>query len=388
MSKRNSRELTTAEKIAQDPVKALQEYANEQILGTNSEEYDISPWMSEEVIEEEESSSEAHEDEMSTEDLVFAQPVMSEEEFSSEESSETEAPDEVNQGPEEAPVETPREIEMPVIVPERSRAPSPPSLPGERSSHRVPVGLLGVKSARWTGVHHSEELPPDEFLKEYIEREGASYAIFYRERCPSTGKLHYHSLILFNKAVSSHAVFRIDPNCHWEVVRGRLETIMRYISKDDDKVFEYGHRPVLVENALTRQPRRQTGQTQQERFQTLVTRARAGDITIMNDMIYARFRAFFDQLLAAAHPDIVYDGDLRHKNIWIHGPAGTGKSRMVWDMVTTLGLTIYVKIQNKWWDGYTDQKIVLMDDVTPEDVKAIKRRFKVHHWDVFPNNDH
>ena len=43
---------------------------------------------------------------------------------------------------------------------------------------------------------------------------------------------------------------------------------------------------------------------------------------------------------------------------WIHGPAGAGKSYAC--RVAYPGL--YCKPQNKWWDGYNGENVVLMDD--------------------------
>lgn len=46
--------------------------------------------------------------------------------------------------------------------------------------------------------------------------------------------------------------------------------------------------------------------------------------------------------------------------LWLYGPPGTGKSRYARMLA---GDDIYLKSQNKWWDGYVGQSHVLLDDL-------------------------
>lgn len=69
--------------------------------------------------------------------------------------------------------------------------------------------------------------------------------------------------------------------------------------------------------------------------------------------------------------------------IWIHGYAGIGKSFDVRRYCRNKGIRLYDKGHNKWWDGYSGEEAVLLDDVHPDDKSWIAKHLKT--WaDAYP----
>lgn len=68
-----------------------------------------------------------------------------------------------------------------------------------------------------------------------------------------------------------------------------------------------------------------------------------------------------------------YNGELSHKNIWVWGPSGTGKSRWAHNLPGAK----YLKLANKWWDGYNNQPVVVMEDLDPAHCTALAQHLKI-----------
>lgn len=45
------------------------------------------------------------------------------------------------------------------------------------------------------------------------------------------------------------------------------------------------------------------------------------------------------------------------------GPPGIGKTHCVMDSFIKHGGTVYEKSQNKWFDGYSNERVILLDDL-------------------------
>lgn len=255
-------------------------------------------------------------------------------------------------------------------------------------THRLPGNLVDIRSRRYFGTHNNTEYLDKDQLLEVLQNniQFVEWFVMYEEVAPTTGHKHFHSILLLKKDMRAHICIEIDPRASWEKMRGQLKTCFKYVSKDEHKYFEYGTMPTELINFVEREERsnrkRKAPTKSEVLWKETVEKAKRGDHSIRDEQLYARYRMFFDDILAAAHQDVIYQGELTTKNLWIYGPPGTGKSRLVWDYVAEKRIRVYVKNQNKWWDGYDHQGVVLIDDAG-ENMKILAAHLK--NWgDRYP----
>lgn len=175
----------------------------------------------------------------------------------------------------------------------------------------------------------------------------ASYCIYGRETGDS-GTPHLQGYVQLCKKKRLTGMKKLLPTAHWEPAKADFEKNYSYCSKDGDFV-EHG------EHAKAGAP------TMQQR---IAKNKRLRD-TPLNELIDNGEISIMDvRKLKNAKLDLAQEkpafGATDVRGTWIYGPPGTGKSRSA---RADYGDDIYLKAQNKWWDGYTGQQTVILDDM-------------------------
>jgi len=185
----------------------------------------------------------------------------------------------------------------------------------------------------------------------------ARYCCAQREITPTTGRRHYQGYVYFESQVRLRTVrdlfirlFGVPP--HAEIAKGTPQQNRDYCSKSDSAIegtfIEYG---------------------------TLPAQGKRGDLGEIADMTksvpLSEIADAFPSQFIRYHRGISTLQRLHHSHHrkpsdpvtveWWFGPTGTGKSR---DAFTKYP-EAYVKMNNKWWDGYLGEEIVILDDYRP-----------------------
>lgn len=204
--------------------------------------------------------------------------------------------------------------------------------------------MIRTRRIVFTFNNYPIELDNDDSLDTWLDGLGGKYAIAGREVSPSTGTKHLQGYLQVSHAKSLSAFRKLLPGCHIETAVGTPEQCRKYCSKDG-KHRERGDPPVPA------------GTQERERWDTARTLAKEGKFDDIPSDIYVRYIGNLQRIYRETLPSIEPLPDTC--GLWLVGQTGSGKSRGVRAKYPL----VYPKPLNKWWDGYSDQEHVLLDDV-------------------------
>lgn len=188
---------------------------------------------------------------------------------------------------------------------------------------------------------------PSEFDEVDIERiTSRSKAGIIGTETGENGTRHYQGFVRFEHPVTFSRVKQMLPRAHIELQKGTTKQAWDYCAKDGD-FRTWGEAPEEKRN-------------NKERFQYIIQCAEQGDLESIKRDYPGDFLRYYDRLRGLKHREPRILDTLC--NEWWVGPTGTGKSKNVWNLYPIH----YNKLLNKWWDGYEDEDVVVIEEWSPK----------------------
>jgi len=159
------------------------------------------------------------------------------------------------------------------------------------------------------------------------------------------GDPHLHAYVKFLegvKHVDAPTKFDYSKHGNYQAVRS-AKKVIQYVKKDGDYISSFDVTRYLNKGGKVN--------VDLIRSKTMEEALTDGDISYTTARNYQYVRTALTKAYAA--------DDVR--GIWIYGPPGVGKSHLARERGDLLG-GYYLKAQNKWWDGYEGEPVVILDD--------------------------
>lgn len=173
-----------------------------------------------------------------------------------------------------------------------------------------------------------------------------TYNIFGYER-GDEGTPHLQGYVQLKDQKTLSAMKKVMPRAHLEIRKGTITEAVVYCKKEGD-FEEFGVRPLEKE---------EKGDANKRRYEEAFKAAKEGRLDDIPADIHMRHYGTIKriQMDYMKKPEALPELD----NEWIYGPTGTGKTR---DAHARYPDAFIKKANTKWWDGYTGQEVVIIDD--------------------------
>lgn len=197
-------------------------------------------------------------------------------------------------------------------------------------------------------------------------------AVVAHEEHHETEGEHLHAWIKFKTTVKitvSRWAHFFDFNGYhgnYQVVKVHTKSVadtVKYVIKDGDYIVWNCDVDAII-NPLCKRKKYNTERILSTDIRELV---KNGEIRAQ-DFVRIRQAQQIWKIITAPHADADHT-----RGIWMYGPAGCGKSQSARAFGEKYG-GAFIKPQNKWWDGYEGQKVVILDDL---DTDALNHYLKI-----------
>lgn len=193
-------------------------------------------------------------------------------------------------------------------------------------------------------VNHPTELDR-ELIQELTHNSKVRYLI-QAEEVGEQGTPHIQGYIYFHNAVTFSTLKKALPRAHIEACKGNSTQNIEYCKKDG-AFTEFGEPPVT---------QKRKGEHGAEYWATQKKHAISGELDQIDPKLFLTHYRTLKTIISDYRPmpTDLPDTD----NLWYYGTTGTGKSYKA----RTENPGHYLKMCNKWWDGYEGEDVVIIED--------------------------
>lgn len=221
----------------------------------------------------------------------------------------------------------------------------------------APKGNGSVHNWCFTLPYGREEQPTYEEALElcYKFEKLVKWAMFAREKAPTTGQPHFQSYVKLVKPQRLNQLTQMVPKAHFSVARGTWEENLVYLTKEDEDPLEFGTRPQHTDN----------GKREQQVWEETRELAKAGKLDEIRANIFVQQ---YPSLLSIRRDYEKRPNDLENPcGVWIFGKSGVGKTTYARQIAKEkfggdAEDCFFEKMGNKWFDNYRGQPAVVWDD--------------------------
>lgn len=186
--------------------------------------------------------------------------------------------------------------------------------------------------------------PPDDWRTSFEGLEDLAYWTGQLEE-GKNGTPHVQALLYFSLEVSGNH-FKQLPCWHKGIFKKDVPRVTAYVTKLEtrkDGPHEYGESPSLPRSRCD--------------FKLAQSLAKEGRFQEIDPEVYVKFYGNLKKIHAES--GAVRDGS-EVRGVWIFGRPGDGKSHLAREIY---GASLFLKSQSKWWDGFSQERHVLLDDL-------------------------
>lgn len=196
-------------------------------------------------------------------------------------------------------------------------------------------------------------VPKDTMMAHLNSKLDVEWALVAQEE-HKDGNAHLHALVKLNSKLTTRNPRLLDYegyHCNLQAAKS-INASVKYLTKSDPEPLSFKIDLKNLVNSVDKKKR-----ILSDALVECKTNAELASFIKDNALAMQAAQVHKSWATIRALESEAYEAD-DVRGIWYYGPPGTGKSRAARELGE-----FYLKQQNKWWDGYAGQPVVILDDL-------------------------